>query len=595
AEGANPFTPKGYLLRYWKAHILGESAFPEFLLEKASPLTAAQNAAFAEIAGDGSRLSAKLPEFCAQAGLFCFPDLSQSPEKHDRNADFATYLDRNFSSYGDKRSYGTDSFQHYAEHGTTAVNAFRSYSRESFSHFDKFDSYGTDNNVADQSFDTYGKEANTGAGTFENYNNRVNDQNLRFATYSGGQLYQSFATYSTASNTGEEGFANYGKAGNGPENLFIGYANGANSVTSNFNSYDRNGNGGNDTFSSYGENGNNPTNNFRNYDSQGNGGTDSFTTYRNQSNIGNDNFNSYGTKSNGLTIGFAHYGESYNQGTDNFTTYGKGGNAPDVSFKIYGHAENDTFKGYVRQELVTFSTYNNDSSSENPSSGKKVVNKWVEPGKFFRESMLKSGTIMPMPDIRDKMPKRSFLPRSIASKLPFSTSKIAEIAAIFRAGDGESKLSETIANSLRECERAPSPGETKRCVSSIEDMIDFATSVLGRNSAARTTATTAGSGGEIKIGEVKGIAGGRVTKSVSCHQSLYPYLLYYCHSVPKVRVYEADLLHPKTDSKINHGVAICHIDTTSWSPDHGAFIALGPGPGKIEVCHWIFQNDMTWA
>jgi hypothetical protein len=97
------------------------------------------------------------------------------------------------------------------------------------------------------------------------------------------------------------------------------------------------------------------------------------------------------------------------------------------------------------------------------------------------------------------------------------------------------------------------------------------------------------------VGKVKGINGGKVTQSVSCHQSLFPYLLYYCHSVPKVRVYEADLLDTISKAKINHGIAICHLDTTAWSPTHGAFVALGSGPGHIEVCHWIFENDMTWT
>ncbi|KAI4339333.1 hypothetical protein MLD38_024289 [Melastoma candidum] len=99
------------------------------------------------------------------------------------------------------------------------------------------------------------------------------------------------------------------------------------------------------------------------------------------------------------------------------------------------------------------------------------------------------------------------------------------------------------------------------------------------------------------IGKVVGVDGGRVTRSVSCHQSLYPYLMYYCHSVPKVRVYEADILDGKGQggARINRGVAICHLDTSAWSASHGAFLALGEGPGRIEVCHWIFENDMTWT
>ena len=219
------------------------------------------------------------------------------------------------------------------------------------------------------------------------------------------------------------------------------------------------------------------------------------------------------------------------------------------------------------------------------------VNRWVEPGKFFRESMLKEGTTMPMPDIRDKMPKRSFLPRSILTKLPFSSS---ELKRVFKASD-DSSIDKMIRDSLGECERAPSMGETKRCVGSVEDMIDFATSVLGRDITVRSTENVNGSKKNVMVGRVRGINGGKVTKSVSCHQSLFPYLLYYCHSVPKVRVYEADLLDPSTKAKINHGVALCHLDTTAWSPTHGAFLALGSGPGRIEVCHWIFENDMTWT
>ncbi|KAF7847447.1 hypothetical protein BT93_L2959 [Corymbia citriodora subsp. variegata] len=152
-----------------------------------------------------------------------------------------------------------------------------------------------------------------------------------------------------------------------------------------------------------------------------------------------------------------------------------------------------------------------------------------------------------------------------------------------------------MADALEECEWAPNAGKTKRCVGSIEDMIHFATSLLGRNITARSTESTAGSSHEVMLGTVKGINSRRVTKSVSCHQMLFPFLLYYCHSVPKVRVYEVDLLDPKTKVKINHGVAICHRDTSAWSATHWAFLALGSQPGLIEVCHWIFENDLTWT
>ncbi|KAL4614266.1 hypothetical protein ACB092_07G041900 [Castanea dentata] len=218
----------------------------------------------------------------------------------------------------------------------------------------------------------------------------------------------------------------------------------------------------------------------------------------------------------------------------------------------------------------------------------------VEPGKFFRESMLKKGKVIPMPDINDKLPERSFLPRSISSKQPFSTLKVSELKHIFHAGDN-STMETMIVKSLSECKRAPNPGEIRRCVSSAEDMIDFAVSMLGRNIDILTTKNVNGSKQSIMIGSIEGINGGKVTDSVTCHQLLFPYLLYYCHTVPKVRVYQVDILDPNSKAKINNGVAICHMNTSSWSPTHAAFLALGSAPGQIEVCHWIFQNDLTWT
>jgi hypothetical protein len=367
-------------------------------------------------------------------------------------------------------------------------------------------------------------------------------------------------------------------------------------VGSDFTNYGETANGANDTFKSYGVDGNVPQNNFVNYGDGGNAGVDSFATYREKSNVGDDSFQTYAKNSNAEKANFANYGKSFNEGTDKFSGYGNGAMGQQIGFKIYG--VNTTFKDYANKKGVTFAGYTSastaDASMKVNSDSVVKNNKWIEPGKFFRESMLKKGSVMPMPDIRDKMPKRSFLPRSIISKLPFSTSKIYQLKEIFHASDNSS-MERIILDALAECERSPSPGETKRCAGSAEDMIDFATSVLGRNVAVRTTDNVNGSKKNIMIGSIKGINGGRVTRSVSCHQTLYPYLLYYCHSVPKVRVYEADLLDPNSKATINHGVAICHLDTSSWSPTHGAFLALGSGPGRIEVCHWIFENDMTWT
>uniref|UniRef100_A0A7N2LEI2 BURP domain-containing protein n=2 Tax=Quercus lobata TaxID=97700 RepID=A0A7N2LEI2_QUELO len=242
-----------------------------------------------------------------------------------------------------------------------------------------------------------------------------------------------------------------------------------------------------------------------------------------------------------------------------------------------------------RQDANKFYKYINDQGSTATGDS---VKKRVELGKYFRVSMLKKGEVIAMPEIKDNMPKRSFLPRTILSKLPLST---LELKKFFRVEDN-STMEAIIVKSLSECERAPSQSETKRCVGSAEDMIDFAVLVLGQNAAVRSTENANGSKQNIMIGSVKEINSGKeMQQAVSCHQSLFPYLLYYCHSFPQVQVYEVDMLDLNSKAKINHGVAICHMNTSDWSPSHEAFSALGSGPGRIEVCHWFFMNDLIWT
>ncbi|GER54827.1 polygalacturonase-1 non-catalytic subunit beta [Striga asiatica] len=590
-NGESPFTPKASLIRYWTNHISNTFPLPEFLLNKASPLSAAQHAAFSKlVATNPTSLSHQLSDFCTKAKLMCaHASSSPSLDKNPNDVNFTSYTDnKNFTNYGTDKLGGLDSFQKYSENVNILVDNFRRYSRNSVGHNEGFDSYAADGNVAEQRFNTYGASATAGQGQFSNYNNRVNVPHTVFTSYTdqGNARAQSFVTYAADANSGNIGFSNYGKNGNSAASAFSAYGKDSNVLGSTFSNYGNNGNAAVDNFTSYGDGTNNPQNVFSNYGEHGNAATESFASYRDQANVGGDNFIFYAKDSNAARVVFRNYGNSLNQGTDKFDAYGE---ESKTGFESYG--TNNTFARYSSDNNATkFTTYRNATSST-------ISNKWsVEEGKFFREAKLREGTVMRMPDIKDKMPKRSFLPRTIASKLPFSTSRVEELKTIFHAADdNSSSVAKMVTDALTECERAPSRGETKRCVTSIEDMIDFATSVLGRNVAVRTTENTRGSNGSILIGEVTGINGGDVTKSVSCHQSLFPYLIYYCHSVPKVRVYVADIKDPNTKAKINNGVAICHLDTSDWSPGHGAFRALGQSPGKIEVCHWIFENDMTWT
>lgn len=592
----NPFSPKASLTRYWNKHISNSLPKPPFLLSKASPLNAIDSAILTKLATQKS-LSSHLDSFCSLANLFCFFDSKPSLGNHDQDANFALYSNKRFANYGTSKLGGVDSFKNYSNGLNSGTNSFIRYSRESTGHSEGFTTYGKDGNVANATFGNYGTGATGGTGEFNNYDNRVNVPGLRFTTYdSDGNSHKlSFSSYSEDTNAGAQAFTSYGKRGNGVPLEFKSYSRDSNIIESTFTGYGELGNGGNDTFTAYGNSGNNPHNNFRSYGTGANSGIDSFSSYRNGANVGQDSFQSYAKNSNTGKMIFTNYGKTFNRGNDTFKEYGQGSKGTTtIGFKTY--SMDRSFKVY-NDKGVTFAGYSNTSTTPTDSLRTNAISvnkRCVEPGKFFREFMLKQGNVMVMPDIRDKMPKRSFLPRSIVSKLPFSTPRLPQLKEIFHVAEN-STMERVILNALAECERPPSRGETKKCVGSVEDMIDFAVSVLSNNVVVRTTENVNGSKKNVLLGSVKGINGGKLTKSVSCHQSLYPYLLYYCHSVPKVRVYEADILDVESKEKINLGVAICHMDTSAWSPEHGAFVALGSSPGMIEVCHWIFENDMTWT
>ncbi|EHA8588590.1 BURP domain-containing protein 12 [Cocos nucifera] len=597
----NPFTAKAALIRYWNRKVPNGRPHPDFVVSKLSPLSALDTASFSSLAasGGGAALSSRLPALCAAARLLCSPSLSTSTASHPSDSTFAAYSDSNFSNYGTDRAGGADSFKNYSASENLPIDTFRRYSRDSAGHDDSFAIYQPDGNVVTANFTSYASAATGGAGDFSSYAHEVNVPNLKFTNYdadANGRV-QKFSSYSDDTNSGEQSFAGYGKRGNGIPLSFTSYGNNSNVINSDFNNYGEDGNGANDTFTNYGENGNVPETNFRSYGSGGNAGSEKFSNYRDQANVGDDSFTSYAKGGNAASADFKNYGNSFNQGSDSFKGYGEGSTNHRITFASYS-GDNTTFKGYAKTG-VDFKTYRNSSSLPSSAAAsatlpvrRRPTSRWVvEPGKFFRESQLKKGTVMPMPDIRDKMPARSFLPRSIAGRIPFSA---AEVQRVFNI-PADTALGKAVADTVAECERPPSRGETKRCATSAEDVIDFAASVLGNNVIVRSTESTNGSKGNILLGDVTGVNGGKITKSVSCHQSLFPYLVYYCHSVPKVRVYESEILSVQTKKKINHGVAICHLDTSDWSAGHGAFVALGYGPGKIEVCHWIFQGDMTWT
>ncbi|KAL5232314.1 hypothetical protein ABZP36_031090 [Zizania latifolia] len=606
AGAVNPFTAKAAFIRYWNRRVPNNRPHPAFFVAKLSPLRAADSASFPDALPD---IRARLPALCGKAALLCpsAPDAETAASLAagvprgggGEGGPFKGYNNANFTNYGSSGVGGADEFRTYSPDLNVPGDSFRRYGRDSSRRSDSFAGYEADGNVVTSDFTSYAGGATGGSGSFATYASGTNVPDSTFTNYDAeaNGRRREFTSYSQEANHGESNFAGYGKNGNSLKETFTSYGNESNVIASGFANYGESGNGATDTFTGYGAEGNVPDNTFRSYGAGGNAGVDTFKGYRFQSNVGDDSFVSYAKGANGNAAEFQNYGGSFNPGSVTFKGYGEGTNPNHhIGFKEYV-GDNNTFKGYAKTG-VDFKEYHNTSTNaattmslEAASSGHQHLKWSPEPGKFFRERELVTGNRMPMPDIKDKMPPRAFLPRDIAKKIPFEPKAVSEVFGVAL----DTAMGKAVTTTVAECERAPSRGETKRCATSAEDIVDFAVEMLGNDIVVRSTASTAGSSGNIRLGNVTSVDGGKVTRSVSCHQSLFPYLVYYCHSVPKVRVYEADIMTADSDQKINHGVAICHLDTSDWSPAHGAFIALGGKPGEVEVCHWIFEGDMTWT
>ncbi|KAL6980490.1 hypothetical protein U1Q18_022128 [Sarracenia purpurea var. burkii] len=98
--------------------------------------------------------------------------------------------------------------------------------------------------------------------------------------------------------------------------------------------------------------------------------------------------------------------------------------------------------------------------------------------RFFTEKDLKKGTEMPL-HFTTSNRAATFLPRQVAEKIPFSSAEFPEILERFSVKPN-SKEALIMEKSIKECEDTGIKGEEKYCATSLESMVDFSTSKLGK-------------------------------------------------------------------------------------------------------------------
>ncbi|CAK7353374.1 unnamed protein product [Dovyalis caffra] len=167
---------------------------------------------------------------------------------------------------------------------------------------------------------------------------------------------------------------------------------------------------------------------------------------------------------------------------------------------------------------------------------------------------------------------------------------LPEIYSEFSVKPG-SMEAEVMKDTIQECENPGIRGEEKYCATSLESMIDFSTSNLGKN--VKAISTEVENQTQMQKYTIKAVEKMAGEKSVVCHKQNYAYAVFYCHATHTTRAYRVRL--EGADGTKAKAVAVCHTDTSAWNPKHLAFQVLNVKPGTVPVCHFLPQDHVVWV
>lgn len=209
---------------------------------------------------------------------------------------------------------------------------------------------------------------------------------------------------------------------------------------------------------------------------------------------------------------------------------------------------------------------------------------------FFLEKDINPGKTMNL-HFTETSNSATFLPRQVAKSIPFSSGKFPEILNHFSLKPG-SVAADMIKTTIKECEESGIKGEEKYCATSLESMVDFCISKLGKNVQAISTEVEKQTPMQ-KYTIAAGIKMRKVDKSVACHKQKYPYAVFFCHATQTTSSYIVPL--EGADGTKAKAVAVCHEDTSAWNPKHLAFQVLKVKPGTIPICHFLPEDHILWV
>ncbi|KAG4971871.1 hypothetical protein AAZX31_13G267000 [Glycine max] len=133
----------------------------------------------------------------------------------------------------------------------------------------------------------------------------------------------------------------------------------------------------------------------------------------------------------------------------------------------------------------------------------------------------------------------------------------------------------------------PNGAEHKFCAKSLETLIGFAISKLGKNIQVLSSSFV----NKQELYKVEGVQN-LGDKAVMCHRLNFRTVAFYCHEVRGTTAFMVPLV--AGDGTKTQALAVCHSDTSGMNR-HILHQTMGVDPGTNTVCHFLGSKAILWV
>ncbi|XP_015693528.2 BURP domain-containing protein 9-like [Oryza brachyantha] len=217
---------------------------------------------------------------------------------------------------------------------------------------------------------------------------------------------------------------------------------------------------------------------------------------------------------------------------------------------------------------------------------------------FFFEDSIAPGIVLTT-RILSTRSSPIFLHRDTNDHIPFSMKNLTDILAMFPRASRT--MADDIVATLQMCEHPEMVhGEKAGCAASIESFLELVVSLLGTHDV-RALSPEAPMEGVPSVRYTVASATPLTTSSsetvLVCHDMPYPYKVFFCHAATPVRAYRMSLVvagDGRRRPAAMDALAVCHLNTSHWSPDHPFFRLKHVKPGQTTACHFLARGNIMW-